>query len=494
MRRPTSPSRDFIRRRASVLRSARIAILFGIGLASGWATPAQAGKWIPPAFDSPARFWIESIAVEGIRQASANVIVSESLLQQGRRYSESELREAVFRVNRLPFVVTADFSLAKGSERGKHRLLIHVEEAQNFFFGSDLTYKSFSGSLAEAGTFENDVRDSLTAGVRAFAGQGVFFAALEDGEDLQVGYTRYRLLDRPILLRLAYEREQCCSQRLLDPSLDPGLATWTTTGDSDRLELTVGIPLGGNHSLRFDASHVETDSASRRLLGGRSSGVDLFGSNDSTSGVGINDLQQRELELAWVYDTTDDPIFPSRGDAVTTSIGLRQLEGDLTSLATTEPVDLITPTTFLPAVGTLGQLSSRLVSLSLYGARHWPVASRQTVSLSMKLLLGRAEIENLPISGDPLVEQRLVSADVDTLEADLGVRYSVSLWGPRKIRRHGDLRWETVANLLYVESSPVLGVLHQPLWGISASSSLALRNAWGIFRIGFAIVDYDGDL
>ncbi len=504
MRRPTSPLHDPIRRRSSLRRpvTTLLVILFAISLANGFATTASAGTWIPPAFDRPAKFLIESIAVEGVRQASVGVILSESLLRQGLRYSESELREAVFRVNRLPFIVSADFSLAKGSERGRHRLLINVEEAETFFFGSDLIYNSFGGSLAETGGFEDDLHDTLTAGVRAFAGQGMFFAAVGDSEDLQVGYTRYRLLDRPVLLRLAYEREQCCSQRLLDPGLDPGLALWTHTGDSDRLEMTLGIPLGGNHSLRFDASHVETDSASRRQLGGRdAAGLDDAGLGTTDLGdASLNDLRHRELELAWVYDTTDDPVFPNRGDAVTTAIGLRQLEGDLTSLTTPGSVNLLTPSTL--SASSLGEFSSRLVSLSLYGARHWPIASRQTVSLSLKLLLGRAELENVPTREHHLTddvrllnnEVRLVSEDVDTLEADLGVRYSVSLWGPRKIRRLGELRWETVANLLYVESSPILGALHRPLWGISASSSLALRNTWGVFRIGFAVLDYDGDL
>ena len=29
-----------------------------------------------------------------------------------------------------------------------------------------------------------------------------------------------------------------------------------------------------------------------------------------------------------------------------------------------------------------------------------------------------------------------------------------------------------------------------PLWGLSATTSIALRNSWGVFRIGFAYLDY----
>ena len=440
-------------------------------------TVALGDRWMPPDEGLVPRFFIEDVAVEGIRNASAEVVVSESLLEAGRPYTERELRDAVFRVNRLPFILEAAFALRKGSERGRYQLLITVQEVRNFFFGVDLMYNAFSGFLASASQLSGDVfSESLTAGIRHFAGQGVLFAAAGGNEEFQVGYSRYKIQDRPVFLRLAYAQEGCCGVRLIEPGLDPALATWRATGDSDRLELTLGVPLGGNHSLRFDATQLETRSAERRPL------------NDSSgSSVGINAVEQREIELAWVYDTTDDPVFPNRGDAMTAAVGLRQLEGDLTTTNSMDPIDrglAATP---------LAEFRSRLVGLSLFGERHWPLTARQTVSLSLELQLSRSDVEGLPVqtATDGI---RLVNESVDALEANFGVRYSVSLRGPRKAGRAGDLRWETLAGLLYLETSPVLAVLDRPIWGVTASTSLALRNSWGVFRFGFSFLDYDGNL
>ncbi len=49
------------------------------------------------------------------------------------------------------------------------------------------------------------------------------------------------------------------------------------------------------------------------------------------------------------------------------------------------------------------------------------------------------------------------------------------------------------ANLIYVENSPVVNPIAHPLWGVSLSTGIALRNTWGIFRIGFTYLDYDGE-
>ncbi len=424
-----------------------------------------------PANDQGVRFYLESVAVEGVRRAAPEVIVSKSLLEAGVAYTEAELREAVYRVRRLPFVLDADFSLGRGSERGRYSLLITVEEVRGFFFGSDLTYDAYGGALEDAAPEDEGLNDALSAGLRMFAGQGVFFAAVAGGEGLQVGYERYRLFDRPVYLRLAYAQEGCCASSLQELGLDPGAAVWTAAQASDRMELTVGVPLGGNHSLRFDASRLEIGSAVRRTLGGGDA-------------LDARDVEQREVELAWVFDSTDDPIFPTRGDAATAAVGVRWLEGDLSEPPAGDPSTALG----LP----LAEMSSRRVGLSLAGTRHWPLSARQTVSLSLKLLLSRSEVEDFPGAGASS-DAPAPPFSFDALEADLAARYSLSLWGRGKTQRLGDLRWETVAGLVYLETSPVYG-LTDPLWGVRLSSGIALRNTWGIFRIGFAFLDFDGDL
>ncbi|MEM7353216.1 MAG: hypothetical protein AAF657_20645 [Acidobacteriota bacterium] len=456
------------------LRLAR-GLVVGAGLVTLAPTAALADRWMPPHEDAVPRFYIEEIAVEGARKASTDIIVSETLLDPGLPYSETELREAVFRVNRLPFVLEADFALRKGSERGRYRLLITVREARNLFFGTDWTYNNFGGPLVNSSPLGDEFSASLTAGVRYFASDGVFFAALGGNENLQIGYTRYKLFNRPMLLRVAYAHEECCPVELLEPGLDPAIATWTATGAAERLEVSLGVPLGGNHSLRFDASRVETRSMDRRLL-----------RRDNDLITGLEDVEQEEIEVAWVYDTTDDPVFPDSGDAVTASVSLRQLEGDLSTILRLGPV-----ATFLATPS--AQVSSRLVGLDAHGTRHWPLSPRQTVSLSLEVLLSRSDVDNLPVElEDGTI--RLVSDTVDAVEAEIGLRHSVRLRGPRPGKRSGEVRWETLANLVYLETSSAFNALDQPLWGLSASTGIALRNSWGIFRFGIAYLDFDGDL
>ncbi len=466
----------------SCRRGPTLTILLCVALLA-LAGPAAASEQQP-------RFYLERLAVEGVSHASPAVIVSESLLEGGIAYTEAELLQAMYRVKRLPFVLDAGFSLGKGSERGRYSLLITVEEVRRFFLGSDLGYTAQGGALRAASAQDDGLTETLSAGARVFAGQGVFFAAVGDGENLQAGYERYRLFDRPILLRLAYAREGCCSANLQELGLDPGAAVWRLADEADRLELTIGIPLAANHSLRLDASSLETDSATRRTL-------------DGSGAASLSEVEQRELELAWVFDSTDDPVFPSRGDALTAAVSLRWLEGDLSRPpapppAVEEDLRLLVP-------GTASEMSSQLVGLSLFGARHWPLSGRQTVSLSLKLLASRSEVDNLPrapvdgaepaeASGGGAATLPLWSGDVDAFEADLGMRYSVGLWGPRNTHRLGELRWETLARLIYVETSPALSPSAHPLWGVSLHTGIALRNTWGIFRIGFTYLDFDGEL
>jgi hypothetical protein len=254
--------------------------------------------------------------------------------------------------------------------------------------------------------------------------------------------------------------------------LEPAVAWWITDDESDRLELTIGVPLAGNQSLRVDASRLETASATRRPLGG----TDL---------ADLRDVGHNELEVAWVYDTTDDPVFPSRGDALTAALGVSWLEADLSPVP---PASEVAAAAATPAAA----MSSRRVGLSAFGARHWPLSARQTLSLSLKLVASRSEIENLPLGGGGALA--FGNGAVDAFEAELGARYSLALWGPAKVRRSGELRWETVAGLIYVDASPAFSPGAHPLWGVSVSTGLALRNTWGIFRIGFTFLDFDGVL
>ncbi|MCU1347355.1 MAG: sigma-54-dependent transcriptional response regulator, partial [Acidobacteria bacterium] len=61
--------------------------------------------------DEVPRFLIERIDVRNLRHASPEIVRAESRLKEGSSYDERELAAASDRINRLPFILDAQFSL-----------------------------------------------------------------------------------------------------------------------------------------------------------------------------------------------------------------------------------------------------------------------------------------------------------------------------------------------------------------------------------------------
>src|SRR3954451_23187459 len=97
-------------------------LLFAVFTIFALAAPARAQE------APPARFFIEKIEVRNVKRVSPQLVTAESLLREGAEYSEDELRAAAARLSRLPSLLSADFALEKGSERGRYLLAINVVE------------------------------------------------------------------------------------------------------------------------------------------------------------------------------------------------------------------------------------------------------------------------------------------------------------------------------------------------------------------------------
>ena len=74
-----------------------------------WFVCSVATASTPPAavateLDTP-RFLLETLEVAGAERVTEEIVLAESLLVPGRAYREEELRDAVFRLRRLPFVL-----------------------------------------------------------------------------------------------------------------------------------------------------------------------------------------------------------------------------------------------------------------------------------------------------------------------------------------------------------------------------------------------------
>lgn len=418
--------------------------------------------------------YIEKIEVEGARRVSPAILRSESLLVEGRVYDELDLLDAVYRIRRLPFVLDAAFSLRKGSERGKLTLVIEVEEVRRFFFGVDAQTTAFGDGLGFERRFLDDVNHQIfaLAGARWFVGNyGVFFASASTGTSLQLGYTRYQLFNRGAFLNVGYEVVGCCETDVLPLGLDPTFSSWNNDGSAARGTVTLGMPLDSIRSLRLELSHLDGAEGFRREVIEPVSTRLLFD---------FDDRQESRLELAWVYDTTDDPSFPSRGLSMTAAVEAQRLEA-----AFTEPGFLsqgfLTPVLRIP---TSVEMRSRLYRAVFSGTRHWTLGGRNVLSVGWRVGAGRSSVDNVPTE-----EGVIESIDLDVWEAAVTLRHSLAVWGADRKDRHRELFWENTFEAGLEGTSPAFAGLADSLERIGLTTSLSYRTRWGIFRFGFSYVD-----
>ncbi len=418
--------------------------------------------------------YIEKIEVEGARRVSPAILRSESLLVEGRVYDELDLLDAVYRIRRLPFVLDAAFSLRKGSERGKLTLVIEVEEVRRFFFGVDAQTTAFGDGLGFERRFLDDVNHQIfaLAGARWFVGNyGVFFASASTGTSLQLGYTRYQLFNRGAFLNVGYEVVGCCETDVLPLGLDPTFSSWNNDGSAARGTVTLGMPLDSIRSLRLELSHLDGAEGFRREVIEPVSTRLLFD---------FDDRQESRLELAWVYDTTDDPSFPSRGLSMTAAVEAQRLEA-----AFTEPGFLSqgfsTPVLRIP---TSVEMRSRLYRAVFSGTRHWTLGGRNVLSVGWRVGAGRSSVDNVPTE-----EGVIESIDLDVWEAAVTLRHSLAVWGTDRKDHHRELFWENTFEAGLEGTSPAFAGLADSLERIGLTTSLSYRTRWGIFRFGFSYVD-----
>jgi hypothetical protein len=423
----------------------------------------------PTAAQESGGFRIETITVEGGRRAATEkIVLAESRLTAGREWTESDLRDAIYRIRRLPFIVRADFALRRGTARGLYTLAITVEETRPFVFSRELEVVSFaqeSASIALGyGSGHVDAHSSGSAGVRLFVGsQGVLFGALTAYEGWQVGFTRYDLFGRGGSATLAWESRRCCLHQVLPLALDPDFTMWSDR-EADQASLSLAVPLTGNHSLRAAASVLRGRAESRSGVLADYRSFQPF----------LDETPPRELrqaQVAWFYDTADDPLFPAHGVTVSAGVELSEhrapaREGGLFDTASSGP-----------------ETDARLVALATTARRNWSLSPRQAVSLGGRLAVGRSRLEN-PVTGGHIERGTF---DADSLESSLEARWSASLWGFERTRDQGDLRFEVAARYGLESVSPGFGGAVRQL---AVTPSIVFRNGWGVFRFGFGYLSF----
>jgi hypothetical protein len=407
-------------------------LLLLLCLLGAWgATPATAAP--PTPLNDEPRFFLEKITVAGHRRpAAARIVVSTSLLVADRSYSEDDLRIAIRRIKRLPFVLDADFSLQKGSERGRYELVIRIEETRPLFANLDVV-----GDLAEHPVLSTretssrvDFSDKSVLGVREFVGsEGLVFATVGSPNGLvQAGYTRYDLFGRGSFASLAL-------------AYNPETRTFTPS-------FLAGVPLTVNQSLRTSLSWSR--SRTRR---------DDF--QDASS--------QQSGQLDWLYNTTDDPFFPTRGDEVQASLLYQRFHAE---------------TRFTAAGLPPFRLDDRTWGFSLSGLHHLPLTARQSLAFG----LAAAGYRSRQDTSQPL----LGGADpAEDYQAVATLTHAFDLWQGGRAHRFGDLRLETTATYSGIYTDALRNVLpdlrHQ--YQLTVGETLTFRNPWAVVRFGLR---YDG--
>ena len=448
------------------MRSVRFLSMLAGALMVLWPLAASADLPEEPPAVEPARFLIETITVETPKRTAAGIIEAETLLDEGGTYTEDDLRQAVARIHRLPFVLDASFSLRKGSERGNYELVIQAQTARWFFFDRGVHFVSFDqlytlGDLHDDDTF--DAANSGLVGGRVFVGRsGVAYGSWgfqnelgNDANGFQAGYTHYDLFDRGVVADVSVARHSCCSTEILPFGIDPELSSWDWSTD-DQLSVKVGIPLALHRSLHLGwiERHGEAHARRRVLEPTLFPGTLVQGEQDS-----------RKLELRWVQDTSDDPILPSRGTVYTA--GLEYDSYDSEDLRV-EPTAQDLPTS----------QGNQLVAAAS-AVHHWSVTPRQSVSAGAKLSAGRSRTQSR-------TDGFRYESIYELYGAAVSARHLLRLWILRQPNDLGDL---------YLDTTLTYGV--QGSWSydtdevetLDLTTGLMFRNSWGRLRLVFTFLD-----
>lgn len=396
---------------------------------------------VASAAEAP-RFLIESIAVEGTRYSSAAVVEGESRIRKGASYSEDELRDAAARVNHLPFVLHTDFRLDRGTERGRYALVIAVEEAKPLFFGHVSTHGAASTLRLEQIVFDPateewtpEFRRQLlrytdersTIGARWFNGrQGMLYASAdreEDSDRYNLGYTQYGLLRRGASLSLLLQYREV-------PFAPPPLAEGPkelSHGDHLAIQVAAAVPIASNQALRA-TWYRQTDPF-----------VYLRTTPGGGDGYRITKVATQRAELDWRLDTTDDPLFTTRGTLLQVAMKSETVHQTVTRAA--EP-------TFIR--------SRWRHDAAATAAKYWELTPLQSIS---------AGAEAATVDGRQHEEVRLRAG------------YAATLW-QRPFLRGADLRFETGAErvILRYDDTSSYGTVH---------AGVAWRSAWGTLRLDF---------
>jgi hypothetical protein len=332
---------------------------------------------------APARFDVESIEVTGGGARVQSIVVAQSLLREGQTYSEAELADAVSRIRRLPFVRAVSFSLAKGSQRGLYRLVIAVDPMMSLFFDGQarsVTSDNQSPRTDNFGLLTVGGRIPVGSSGMAHASVSVTedFAYLSGGERRRVdptfalGYSLYRIGSRAVFADITVAARRGTSDSDFG---DPRLRAETETS----VHAIAGVPIHGSQSIRAEWNSYrfpltfETPSGDRRATG-----------------------RQDSLQLFWLRDTTDDPVYPLHGSLL--KAGAIGAKGRSVGFG------------FGPTGSEVTEQRITNYGAEAAGSRYWTLSNERALSLHGSYYNIRTDFEDSPFQFQARSEQLTVGA------------------------------------------------------------------------------------
>jgi hypothetical protein len=423
-----------------VIRTAAVIVLAAALLIA--AMPAAAQDAVPP------RFFIERIEVRNTNRVSPAVIAAESRLREGAEYTEAELRDAAARLTRLPFLLNADFALERGSERGRHVLVITVTETRSFFYRLDLVPIVEQGPNTEidfGSPLPND-ESSAALGYRWFLGRrGALHVALlgRDSTELARGYTAFAVG------WTQYDLFGTRAFATVNVKDSPELGTSP--------QVVVGVPLSLNQTItaEYDELVIDYDYTETEQV--------AFDDRDT----------QRLARVTWSYNTTNHPFLPTQGTLF--SVGPVAAWRDENSFYFVVGGPDGNQATQIPVHSTvLGAEASAL--------RYWEITDRTSVSVG-----GTARLANFDQRYTIFGERE--TNEYTTISGVGHTGVSRSLWSPERRALGGDSRLElnVRARLRNQQSSEPERLFSVDSTVLQVSTSWVRHSSWGTIRIGLGI-------
>lgn len=243
------------------------------------------------------RSWrLERIVVEGSK-FDDDIVRAEARLPEEREYTDSDFRQALYRIRRLPFVADATYRIEPGVTAGGSTLIIRILDVTPAFYDLDLSGTRLGdGDTTRDGSAFIGGRVSLhNLGLVEF---GVQDSDETDGTNLGVAYRAYDILGTGGFGSVVISQRLRAVERDYSPQLVIGL----------------GYPLTQRQTVTLSLSRTETSRDRDFDVLGDDDNDDKNDDIDEDDNITLTNGDRFDFAmLRWWYESIDDPFFATRG-------------------------------------------------------------------------------------------------------------------------------------------------------------------------------------